>query len=110
DLTQGLLVDAGGAPLPLASKAWTVAAGIPNHGRAAAAVATAVAGLALPLILAHSLVAGYRVPALLASGAAAAASIVLFQASAAGHAPALLGAAPPAMLLAFAAERYRRSP
>jgi len=136
DLTQGLLVDAGGAPVPLAAKAWTAASILPNHGRAAAAVAVAVAGVALPLLLAHPLLGGVNasasqggepdapaprgrglrhgrsgeLPALLASGGVLAASTVLFQAAAGGRVPALLGAAPPVLLLAFALERYRTSP
>jgi uncharacterized membrane protein len=44
------------------------------------------------------------------AGTAAAASIILFQAAAAHRSPALLAVLPPALLLAFAAQRYRASP
>lgn len=125
DRAQGLLVGASGAPLPLPAETYPTATTIPPCGRAAAAIATAIAGLALPLVLAHALLAshpnrsrrawglgrgGGDVAAMLASGGAIAASIALFQAAAAGRVAALLGAVPPAALLAFAVQRYRRSP
>jgi hypothetical protein len=125
DRAQGLRVLANGTPVSIASEAGAAALSIPSFGRAAAAIATAVAGLALPLIVAHGLLArvegadrtaGDRrraranAIALLAAVGCVAASLVLFQAAAARQLPALLGAAPPIALLAFALERYRTSP
>jgi hypothetical protein len=126
DRGQGLSVGADGAPVRLTREAWAVATTVlPRHGRAAAALATAIAGLALPLIAAHALLAnsperpgrGRRrqhdlsnVTAVLVCGAAISASVILFQAAAAGHVPALLGAAPPLLLLGFAVQRYRSFP
>ena len=100
---------------------------IPPAGRAAAALATGVAGIALPMLLAHLLLgrrasapsggkahrsshpAG-RLPAALASAAAVAGSVMLFQAAAARLVPALFAALPPVALLAFAFGLYRVSP
>lgn len=95
---------------------------IPPAGRAAASMATALAGVALPMLLAQLLLSrptgrpGERVggtasrwPAVAASGAAVLGSLMLFQAAAARLVPALLAALPPAALLAFAVERYRGS-
>ena len=125
DRAQGLQVGADGVPMRMAAELQGAAALTPSHGRAAAALATAVAGLALPLVVAHALLArssdrargsGDRrqalgdAAAIVASGGAVAGSVVLFQAAAAQHVPALLAAAPPAALLAFAAHRYRSSP
>src|SRR5262249_47187706 len=131
DRAHGLIVGPDGAPdtasaaLPApaaaadpdasASAPETVSRAIPRFGRAAAALATILAGVALPLLVAYSMLArgGVRglgpddARALPAAGAAIATSIFLFQASAAGEVPALLGALPPLALLAFAARRYR---
>jgi hypothetical protein len=122
---QGLRVAADGAPVQLAREAAATAATVPRQGRAAAAMAIALAGLALPLVLAHALLArplgqapGARdrrhgrgeAVAMVASGVAIAVSLVLFQAAATRHVPALLGAVPPACLLAFALQRYRSRP
>jgi hypothetical protein len=131
DRAQGLRVTAEGTPLPVAAPAGAAASSIPVLGRASAAIATAVAGLALPLVVAHALLArmapgarpasGGRAPqdrrnarddaiAAFISGGCLAASLVLFQAAAARHVPALLGAAPTIALLAFAIGRYRSAP
>lgn len=100
---------------------------IPPQGRAAASLATALAGVALPMLLAQLLLvrhAGTRRerlgrqgevralqwPAIAASGAAVLGSLMLFQAAAARLVPALSAALPPAALLAFAVERSRSSP
>jgi hypothetical protein len=72
----------------------------------------------MPLLLAHAMLSRSRDRrfaradgrALGAAIAAAAASVVLFQASAVGEVPAVLGALPPAVLLAFAVRRYRAAP
>jgi hypothetical protein len=124
DRAHGLRVGADGAPVRLAREVGEALAPLPRHGRAAAAIATAVAGLALPLLVAHGRLArsvertyGARDrhiredgSAMLASAAAVAASVVLFQAAAVRNVPALLGAVPPVALLAFAIYRYRISP
>jgi hypothetical protein len=108
DPLHGLRVGADGAPVRITPDASRVLAGIPSYGRASAAAVTAVAGLALPLLLAHALVERSRVlPVALLAGAAVAASVLLFQAAAAGHVSAALGAVPAATLLAFAVRRYR---
>jgi hypothetical protein len=126
---QGLAVDADGTParvaLPTEGRAL---AGIPQGGRAAASIATALAGVALPMLLAQLLLARHagpaagerlglgrataraRWPVAAASAAAIAASVMLFQAAAARLVPAISAAIPPAALLAFAVERYRASP
>lgn len=99
---------------------------IPPAGRAAAALATGVAGVALPMLLAHLLLGrrasaasggkahrphpADRLPAALASAATVAASVLLFQAAAARLVPALFAALPPVALLAFAFGLYRVSP
>jgi len=108
DPVHGLRVAADGAPVRIAADAGRALAGIPPYGRASAAAVTALAGLALPLLLAHALIERSRVlPAALAAGAAVAASVLFFQAAAAGHLHAVLGTLPAAMLLAFAVRRYR---
>jgi hypothetical protein len=108
DALHGLRVGADGAPVRIAPDAGRVSAGIPLHGRAAAATLTALAGVALPLLLAHGLLERRRVlPSVAAAVAAVAASVLLFQAAAAGHLPALVGTLPALALLAFAVRRYR---
>jgi hypothetical protein len=87
-------------------------------------IATALAGLALPLLVGHVLLVRSVQPsrddharrgayvgllAILAAGVALTASAVLFQAAAARNLSPLLGAAPSALLLAFALRRYRAS-
>jgi hypothetical protein len=123
DRALGLQVGADGAPLRIASPAEAAGfAPVPAHGRAAAAISTALAGMALPMLLANWVLGdrhkraggagGALVPtsALIAVGLASAASIMLFQAAALRQAPALLGPLPWAVLLAFAAQRYRTAP
>lgn len=111
DALHGLRVGADGAPVRIASDAGRVFASIPPFGRAAAAALTALAGLALPLLLAHVLLERARVlPVVLAAVAAVATSVLLFQAAAAGHLPAAVGTLPAVALLLFAVRRYRRHP
>jgi hypothetical protein len=123
---QGLVVDAEGTPARVAppSEARPLI-GIPPLGRAAASIATGLAGIALPMLLAQlllarhasvtvgersrSLPAGARWPAAAAAAAAIVGSVMLFQAAAARLVPALSAALPPAALLAFAVGRYRTS-
>jgi hypothetical protein len=125
---DSLEVEADGTPvhldLPREAKATAL---IPPHGRAAAATTTALAGLALPMLLAHALLA--RVPGeeeheasefrwgtrtrwavAVATGVAVAASVVIFQAAAVHLVPAILGALPWAALIAIALWRYREAP
>ncbi len=131
--TLGLQVDADGtlerSGLPTESAPPGT---IPPAGRAAAALATGMAGIALPMLLAHLLLApsagvggvggvakgrgktrrarGGRLPAALASAAAVLTSVMLFQASAAHIVPALFAVLPPVVLLAFAFGLYRVAP
>jgi hypothetical protein len=112
DMVRGLRVGADGAPVRLGLDRIEplVPAGLPVHARAAAAGVTALAGLALPAMLAQALFAGgprrgAGVRAGAAAGGAIGASVVLCQAAAAGHVPALAAIAPPAALLAAVAYR-----
>lgn len=108
DSLHGLRVAADGAPVRVAAEAGTALARIPAYGRSTAAAVTAMAGLALPLLLARALLERSRaLPLVVAAGAAVGASVLLFQAAAAGHVPAALGGLPTLALLAFAVRRYR---
>ncbi|MGD0530016.1 MAG: hypothetical protein ABSE49_33080, partial [Polyangiaceae bacterium] len=112
DPVQGLRVGADGVPSRIAADvaAGTALTGVPPGGRAAAGALTAVAGLALPLLLAQALLDRARRarawPAVLGATVAVAASVLFFQAAAAGHVPAALGTLPALALLAFAVRRY----
>lgn len=124
DRVRGLQVGPDGAPVWLSPESPGAAAATPTHGRAAAALITAFAGLALPLVMAHALLV--RAPdrtraggprrvvgdasAILVSCGAAAASVILLQLAAAGRVPALLATAPPGALLVFAARQFWISP
>jgi hypothetical protein len=118
DPVRGLRVAADGAPRQVPVEAGALAASLPAHARAAAAITTALAGLALPLLLAHTLLSGTpdrrfdRRDALVAAAAVAAmaASIVLFQAAATRQLPAIVAAVPALALLALAFQRYRVAP
>ncbi len=122
---QGLVVDADGTPSRVAPPTEVrPLAGLPSGGRAAASIATALAGVALPMLLAQLLLARHagsagerlgrgrgsgRWPVAAAAAAAIAGSVMLFQAAAARLVPALSATLPPAALLAFAVGRYRAS-
>jgi len=125
---QGLVVDADGTPTRVGPRIEArPLAGIPRGGRAAASMATALAGVALPMLLAQLLLARHAGPtaaerlgagrtasmarwqAVVASAAAIVGSMMLFQAAAARLVPALTAALPPAALLVFALGRYRAS-
>ena len=121
DEVRGVLVGSDGAPKKLVALGADQAApwaSIPPHGRGAAALALCVAGLAVPLLLAHAMLsrsADRRFGradgrALGTAIGAVAASVILFQAAAVREVPAVLGAVPPAVLLAFAVWRYRAAP
>ncbi len=119
DAARGLRVAADGTPEHVAALAGAaVASGLPRFARLAAATTTALAGVALPLLLAHAVLGRAqdarfdRSEARIAAGAAVAvaASIVLFQAAAARVLPSMLAPVPALALLAFAVGRYRVSP
>jgi hypothetical protein len=121
DSAQGLRVGSDGAPVRLVPEMAATLQDTPRHGRAAAALATAIAGLAMPLLVANALLmpsigrtpgrqstrARHDITVGLASAVTVGACVVLFQAAAAQHVPALLGAVPAVTLLAFAVWRYR---
>jgi hypothetical protein len=119
DAARGLRVTADGTPEHLSALAGAaIASGLPRFARLAAATTTALAGVALPLLLAHTVLGRAqdarldRHDARIAAGAAAAvaASIVLFQAAAARVLPSMLAPLPALALLAFAVGRYRVAP
>jgi hypothetical protein len=119
DGARGLRVTADGTPEHVPALAGAAAAsGLPRFARLAAAVTTALAGVALPLLLAHAILGRAqdarfdRTDARIAAGAAVAiaASIVLFQAAAARELPSMLAPLPALALLAFAVGRYRVAP
>jgi hypothetical protein len=123
----GLAVGADGTPTRFAPPTETrPLPGIPQGGRAAAAIATALAGVALPMLLAQLLLSRHAGPAdserlgesraanarwpAAAAAAAIALSVILFQAAAVNLVPAFSATLPPAALLAFAVARYRAAP
>jgi hypothetical protein len=127
DRSLGLRVEADGTPVRFApSTEARPPVTVPSGGRAAAAIATALAGIALPMLIAHLLLvsgvrpgggdpvrrstATGRLPAALASAATVVGSIILFQAAAAHLVPAMFATLPPVALLTFAFGRYRASP
>lgn len=119
EAARGLRVTADGTPERVAALVGAAAtSGLPRFARLAAAATTAIAGLALPLLLAHALLGRAqdarfdRTDARVAGGAAlgVAASIVLFQAAAARALPSMVAPLPALALLAFAVGRYRVAP
>jgi len=108
DPLHGFRVGADGTPTRIAAVAGRGITGIPAFGRAAASLMTAMAGLALPLLLAHTMLARARaLPVILVAGLAVVSSVVIFQAAAAGRLPAALGVLPALVLLGVAVRRYR---
>jgi hypothetical protein len=116
DVARGLRVGPDGAPAQIGpAHPWRQAPAIPRRGRLSAALATAVAGLAMTLLVADALGSrpvvrrprrfGDRSSAVLAAFLAVGATIVLFQAAAARRAPPLLGVLPSCALLAMAVRR-----
>ena len=96
---------------------------LPPHARAAASLATALAGLALPMLAAFvslsrpdssvatrraRLARGSAARASIAVVASAGATVLLFHGAAATRTPALLAAVPPALLLIFAIADFSR--
>ena len=108
DPAAGVRIERSGAPVALASAhaAGTPRApAIPGHGRAAAGLATALTGLALPMIAA-STGRGRRARTAIGVGALAVVTTLLFQAAAAARVSALAAILPTAALLAIAVSRY----
>jgi hypothetical protein len=107
DPARGVRIEADGSFTKLdADDAAAVARpdAVPRHGRAAAALATALAGVALPMLASMVLLA--RSSAARAIGlvfVAVAVMVVLFHAAAALRLPALVAPVPAAILLAVAA-------
>jgi hypothetical protein len=104
-------IDGGGEPtftrdaasLPFSSQ-------LPRTARLAAALATALAGLALPMLAAVARSRREVAWALAAVGAASLMTILAFQAAAIYRVPAMLAPVGPLLLLAAAASRYRAPP
>jgi hypothetical protein len=101
-------VDATGVPIAVQSSALGIAAtGVPRRGRAAAALATATLGFALPMLVARARSKRAVGIALFAIGSGALATVLAFQAAAARLSSPLVALVPPLLLLAVAASRYR---
>jgi hypothetical protein len=118
DAVRGLQVAADGMPVRVPIAQGAAIASLPAYARSAAALTTALAGLALPMLLAHALLSkppdrrfdrrdGWIAAAAIASVAA---SVVLFQSAAAHQLPAFSAAVPALALLALAVQRYRAAP
>jgi hypothetical protein len=113
DVSKGLRVTDEGLPEQIgAVESMVRTLGIPPGGAVAAAMATVLAGLALPMLVGHAVL--WRADPVRHGRADAAAaavavlgSILLFQAAAARLLPAMVGALPPLALLAWAVQRYR---
>lgn len=91
-------------PRPVASR---TAASVPGQGRAAAAIVTLVAGLALPLLVATPAPNRARWPVFLLAGLAVVATLIVLQAAAAHRVSVWWATAPPWALLAGAIWRLR---
>jgi len=85
----------------------TAATGVPPCGRAAAALATATLGVALPMLVARARSKRAVGIALFAIGFGALTTVLAFQAAAAQLASPLAALVPPLLLLVAAASRYR---
>jgi hypothetical protein len=120
DEGRGLRVLADGALQSVdAVRRTTDAPLVPRHGRASAALAMASAGVALPMLVAQSILIGRegfrqgprpsgRRWVVAACVGAVVGSVLLFQAAAARRVPAMTGALPPLALLGLAVRRYTR--
>lgn len=112
DATHGLQMQADGT-IGLSKERSGAAfsrVSIPPHGRIAAALATALAGVALALFAAKALLEPYgRFVDAAACILAAIVTVVLFQAAAARATPAWVSPIPAAALAIFAIRRYRAS-
>lgn len=125
DPVRRLRVGDDGTPVRLSAAESRAPRGQIPGGRTAAALATAMTGIALALLLADALLATNGLPsgaerasdgryrwlrsastsAIAATGTCAATALVLFQAAAARKVPALVGDLPPLALLLLAARR-----
>lgn len=93
-----------------ASSLATSSTALPRAARAAAAMATAFAGLALPMLAARARSKRAIVAALAAIGVASLATVLAFQAAAITRVPALVAPIGPLLLLAAAVSGYRALP
>lgn len=115
--TLGVRVGEDGEPRALEGRGLSADDGLPPHARAAAASATAMAGIALSLVAARAVLRvsllhrrGRRSRRILAAVqvfTCALLTLVAFQAAAARVAPASLAMFPPAVLLGIALLGYR---
>ena len=113
----GVRITADGEPHPTEALPPPADDALPRHARAAASIATAVAGLALALVAARAVLRvsqlhrrgrrRRRIAALVQVFACALFTLVAFQAAAARLAPASLATLPPALLLGIALLGYR---
>jgi hypothetical protein len=119
DPSRGLRVTEDGVPERLPQAEGSHSQGpIPPNGRLAAALAMALAGTAMPLLVAYASIVRRpdtrddrakrreRIAIAAASGFAVVASVLCFQAAAARLLPAMTGVLPPLALLAFSLRRY----
>ena len=103
---EGFRIDRDGAPSRIAPAApHAPPAPLPAHAREAAALATALAGLALPLLVAQLRRRTFGAT-MLAIALVAAATITGFQAAATGKVAVLAASLPPFVLLAVAFASY----
>jgi hypothetical protein len=99
------------AAAPGRASSWsTGSSSLPRGARAAAALATALAGLALPMLAAGARSRRRAAAALAAVVGTSVLTVLAFQAAAAARAPALVAPAAPLLLLAAVATGYRASP
>ena len=115
--TLGVRVTEDGEPHPTEAAPPAADEALPRHARGAAAIATAVAGLALALVVARAVLRvsllhrggrrRRRVVAAAQGFTCALFTLVAFQAAAARVAPASLAMLPPALLLSVALLGYR---
>ncbi|HLK36515.1 MAG TPA: hypothetical protein VKU41_07150 [Polyangiaceae bacterium] len=121
DEVRGMRVTSDGTLVALAGlPAARALPGVPAHGRLAAALETALSGIALPLLVARTMMqrassvprrpSRFGTPRLhagLVAGVAVTASVALFQAAAARRLSAAWAAVPPLFVLAYAARPLR---
>ena len=107
DAARGIGVLADGAITALAPAVGPLPAWpLPPASRASAALVTAMAGIALPMLAAQTR-RGSLGQAVFAAGAVAVGSIFLFQSAAAHRLPAVAAVVPSLLLLALVTWRYR---
>jgi hypothetical protein len=108
---QGIRVTADGVPELGPHTGTEFSGAVLPYARASAAAATALAGVALPLLAARLVACDHSavrpLPMLVAAAGTMAASVGCFQAAAAHRGPAWLAVLPPMALLAFAVRSAR---